>query len=458
MDSKPVSPLGPLPPGWRLVEHRDIATKIGSGATPRGGESVYLAKRSKFALVRSQNVYDHRFDDSSLAFISDHHAHELRGAEIKPGDLLLNITGDGVTFARACLAPEAILPACVNQHVSIVRLQDDVCLPGYLLAYLTHPEIKGYIESFNAGGSRRAITKGNIESFRIPIPPLNQQKVIADILESLDEKIELNRRTNQTLEATARAIFKSWFVNFEPIREEQSRLANPFHASSLGLMPEDWEVGALKDFVEDAIGGDWGEAAPSDTENEAVLCVRGADIPYLQDAEPGKMPVRFLSARSLTKRALRHGDLVIEISGGSPGQSTGRCVLIRQRMLDRFSYPLVCSNFCRDVRLRLVHSSVYLYFWLDWLYSRGELLQYENGTTGIKNLAFRTFSEVHQLVVPSEPALHAFYDLTSPLLDRQQSNGVESSTLATLRDTILPKLLSGEIRVKQAEKIVGAAF
>jgi type I restriction enzyme S subunit len=299
------------------------------------------------------------------------------------------------------------------------------------------------------------LNTGILEALPFVVPPLRDQQHIAAFLSSLDDKIELNRRMNQTLEAMARAIFKSWFVDFESRRQEHPRLANSFRESSLGLIPEGWGTGVLKDFVEEAVGGDWGEAAPSDTENEAVLCVRGTDIPYLQDAEPGKMPVRFISARSLAKRALRHGDLVIEISGGSPGQSTGRCVLIRQRMMDRFSCPLVCSNFCRTVRLQSVHLSGFLYFWLDWLYSRGEFFQYENGTTGIKNLAFRAFSEIHQLVVPPKPALQAFYDLTSPLLDRQQSNGVESSILATLRDALLPKLLSGEIRVKQAEKIVG---
>ena len=344
MDSNLASPLGPLPAGWRLVALKDLATKIGSGATPKGGESVYLKKRSKFALVRSQNVYDRSFDDSSLAFISDFHAHELRGAEIKNGDLLLNITGDGVTFARSCLVPQAILPACVNQHVAIIRLQDDACLPGYLLSYLTHPEIKGYIESFNAGGSRRAITKGNIESFLVPIPPLSQQMIISKVLGALDDKIELNRRMNQTLEDMARAIFKSWFVDFDPVREGHPLFANSFHESPLGFIPKGWEVGILRDFVEYALGGDWGTTSPSDTEDEAALCIRGADIPHLQDAEPGKMPVRFLSARSLIKRTLRHGDLVIEISGGSPDQSTGRCILVRQQLLDRFSCPLVSQT------------------------------------------------------------------------------------------------------------------
>lgn len=107
-----------------------------------------------------------------LYFISDEHAAELDNVALLTGDLLLNITGDGKTFGRACLVPNEILPARVNQHVAIVRIRPDICLPGYLLSYLTHPRINKYIESFNSGGSRRAITKGHIESFIVPIPPL----------------------------------------------------------------------------------------------------------------------------------------------------------------------------------------------------------------------------------------------------------------------------------------------
>ena len=172
MSQRQVSPLGNVPDGWSLVHLKDIAEKVKSGATPRGGESSYLTSRERFALIRSQNVFDRRFDEAGLAFISDYQAAELAGAEVHVGDALLNITGDGITFARSTLVPEHVLPACVNQHVMLIRPWQDRCDSSFLLSYLTHPRIKDYIETFNAGGSRRAITKGHIESFLIPLPPL----------------------------------------------------------------------------------------------------------------------------------------------------------------------------------------------------------------------------------------------------------------------------------------------
>lgn len=403
-------------------------------------------------VIRGQNMGQGRWIGGEFAFVSPQKAEDLSANLAIPGDLVFTQRG---TLGQVALVPQGSYERyVVSQSQMKLSVNEAMACPLFLYYVFSSQEHIRYIKSNAIQTGVPHTNLGHLKATRVKLPPLEEQHSIARALGLLDDKIELNRRMNQTLGVTARAIFKAWFVDFKPIRGKHPRLANSFRESSLGLIPKEWEVGVLKDLIEDTIGGDWGEAAPSDTENEAVLCIRGADIPYLQDADPGKMPARYLSARSLTKRALRHGDLVIEISGGSPGQSTGRCVLIRQRMLDRVSYPLVCSNFCRTIRPRSAHLSGFLYFWLDWLYSRDELLQYENGTTGIKNLAFRTFSEIYQLVVPPEQMLQAFDDLTSPLLDRQQCNGVESSTLAALRDTLLPKLLSGEIRVKHAEKIV----
>ena len=110
-----------LPNGWRVKKLGSFCTKIGTGATPRGGSEVYLGSRTSHALVRSQNVFDRSFDRTGLAFISDRHAQELSNAEVCSSDVLLNITGDGVTFGRACIEPENVLPACVNQHVAIIK-------------------------------------------------------------------------------------------------------------------------------------------------------------------------------------------------------------------------------------------------------------------------------------------------------------------------------------------------
>lgn len=208
----------------------------------------------------------------------------------------------------------------------------------------------------------------------------------------------------------------------------------------------------LDQLVDVVLGGDWGKDEETDETSESVRCIRGADIPDLQTGGTGKMPVRFLKRTSLEKRRLNDGDVVVEISGGSPTQSTGRPVLVSGALLGRLDMPLVCSNFCRLVKLKSPALSKYVYLWLRSLYANDEFLQFENGTTGIKNLAFTRFSSDYKLCLPPLQVLEAFDQQASPLFEKQQMNAGETNTLSVLRDTLLPKLLSGELRVKDVQR------
>ena len=142
---------------WRKVALGDVCTKIGSGATPRGGKEVYL-EDGPYALIRSQNVYNAGFAHDGLAFISDEHAESLNNVEVLPDDVLLNITGDSV--ARVCQVDTAVLPARVNQHVAIIRPDSNKLDATYLRYYLASPEIQAILLSWaGSGGTRNALTK-----------------------------------------------------------------------------------------------------------------------------------------------------------------------------------------------------------------------------------------------------------------------------------------------------------
>ena len=204
-------------------------------------------------------------------FIGERHADELKNVEIFQEDVLLNITGDSV--ARVCQVAPDVLPARVNQHVAIIR-PDSVNLDaGYLRYCLVTPEMQTLLLSWaGSGGTRNALTKGMIESLEIPLPALSEQRAIAHVLGTLDDKIELNRRMDETLEAMARALFKSWFVDFEPVRakmegrwrrgeslpglpaEHYDLFPERLVDSELGEVPAGWEVRALGEIVE-VVGG-----------------------------------------------------------------------------------------------------------------------------------------------------------------------------------------------------------
>ena len=446
------SPLGSVPSGWKLAKLKDITTKIGTGATPRGGDKVYLSTRKNFALIRSQHVFDRYFNTEGLAFISDEHAAELHKVSVQAGDLLLNITGDGITFARACVVPESILPACVNQHVAIIRADTSLCLPRYLLSYLTHPLIKQYIESFNSGGSRRAITKGHIESFIVPLPRLPEQKAIAHILGTLDDKIELNREMNKTLEAMARAIFKSWFVDFDPVRAKMEGrqpvgmdaataelFPNKFEESALGMIPKGWKISTIGESVKVVGGGTPSTKNPDYWGDGSIYWTTPKDLAFLQS------PVLLDTERKITEQGLK------QISSGLLPKGT---VLLSSRApIGYLAISDVSVAINQGYIAMVCDGNLPNYYILYWALENMEVIKGRaNGTTFLE-ISKSNFRPI-EILIPNSKVLDKFIVQVEALYHQIVNNLKQSRTLASIRDTLLPKLLSGEIRVKKAEKIV----
>ena len=236
---------------WKKYRLGDICKKIGSGATPRGGGDTYLVE-GEYALIRSQNVLDFEFSFNGLAYISEEQASKLNNVSVELNDILLNITGDSV--ARVCTPPLNVLPARVNQHVAIIRPDEKILLPTFLKYYLLNPVYKEYMLMLSSsGGTRNAITKGMIEDFNISVPDLATQNSIAEILSSLDDKIELNNKINQELENLAQTLFKQWFIDFEfpnesgePYKSSGGKMLD----SELGEIPVGWEVVNLSDLFD----------------------------------------------------------------------------------------------------------------------------------------------------------------------------------------------------------------
>lgn len=174
-----------FPSHWQQSKLRHITSKIGSGATPKGGKSVYL-DNGTVALIRSLNVHDEGFRYENLAFIDDEAAAQLNFVSVRANDVLLNITG--ASILRTTLAPKDVLPARVNQHVSILRTTDD-CNPGYLRAWLASPQMHRYMYSQSVGSTREAITKAQLQGFPIMLPPKSEQDAIVAFLNTKTAEI-----------------------------------------------------------------------------------------------------------------------------------------------------------------------------------------------------------------------------------------------------------------------------
>jgi type I restriction enzyme S subunit len=183
---------------WISKKLSDLTTKIGSGATPRGGSSVYTS--IGVALIRSQNVLDNAMKSLDIARISDHAARSLSGVTIEPGDVLINITGDSI--ARCAVVDPALLPARVNQHVAILRTISELD-SRFLQRFLVNPSFKDGLIASSSGGTRNALTKAGLGALVIEFPPLPEQRAIAEVLGALDDKIAANTKLAATAEEFA---------------------------------------------------------------------------------------------------------------------------------------------------------------------------------------------------------------------------------------------------------------
>lgn len=311
-------------------------------------------------------------------------------------------------------------------------------------------------------------TRAAVYMLELDVPPKHEQQAISRILGTLDDKIELNRKQNETLEAMARALFKAWFVDFEPVRAKmkgrwqrgQSLPGLPAHLydlfpdrlveSGLGEIPEGWEHIPFGALLESSIGGDWGKDVPEGDHSEVVSIIRGTDFPDVSSGGIGKIPTRYTTAKKLASRQLQAGDIVLEISGGSPTQPTGRSIFISESTLERFSNAVVCASFCRRFQPKNRDLGALAFMHLQHLYAAGGTWEYQNQSTGIANFQTTRFLESEMVVVPTAELLRVFSAKANSLLKKMSSN--ENLTLAKLRDTLLPKLISGEIRVEDAER------
>lgn len=188
------SQLGPIPAGWKVRPLVELTSKIGSGATPRGGSDVYVDQGVAF--IRSQNVYDHKFEWDGLVRITDDAAEDLKGVTVQEGDILLNITGDSIL--RTCVVDPSVVPARVSQHVAIIRPADTLPV-RFLHLYLVHPSMKAFLLGHDTGATRKAITKGHLESVPVLQPSSPVLNRFRDLTSPIFQRIESNSAESRTL-------------------------------------------------------------------------------------------------------------------------------------------------------------------------------------------------------------------------------------------------------------------
>lgn len=249
---------------------------------------------------------------------------------------------------------------------------------------------------------------------------------------------------NHNLEEQAQALYKSWFVDFEPFKDGK------FVESELGMIPEGWRVGCYYDIISATVSGDWGKEDETGNYTHKVSCIRGCDFCDVSNGVRGKTPERFILEKNFKSKRLLDKDIIVEISGGTPTVSTGRICLVSNNLLEKYSGDLVCTNFCKVIRPSAGYSSYVFYSWLN-KYNSKIMFGYENGTSGIKNFQISDFLDKEPVLIPPQSVITQFQAIVDVYQAAIQRNGNERMECETVRDTILPQLMSGVMDINEID-------
>lgn len=364
----------------------------------------------------------------------------------KSGDLIM---AREAPVGNVAMVPDGLSP-CLGQRTLLIRPDRTKVDPRYLTYLLLGPQVQGTIHAKTNGATVPHLNMKDVRNLELPtIPELPEQRRIADFLSAYDELIENNLRRIRILEEMARSLYREWFVHFRfPGHEFVSRVD-----SSLGPIPLGWEVKSLMTLMENHIGGGWGKEQPDDDCVEPAWVVRGTDIPDARRCEVKSVPFRYHTVSNLRSRWLQAGDIVFEVSGGSKGQPVGRVLLVSKELLSAFGdESAICASFCKRVRPNQhTYGSELLYLTFLEGYESGEIEQFQVQSTGISNFKWTEYIQQTQRVVPPKTLLNRFRELVSPLLSQSATLGLQSTNLRRTRDLLLPRLLSGQLPIREEQ-------
>jgi type I restriction enzyme S subunit len=423
--------------------------QLGEVASVRSGFAFKNSDwtESGVPVVKISNVKDGRLEMDGCSFVSRKTANHARDSRLHAGDILIVMTG---YIGDVALVRDHNLPVLLNQRVGRFAVRDQKRLNSHFLFYLLrNPEIRQEIKGRGYGSAQPNVSPTLIHGVRIPLPPLPEQRAIAHILGSLDDKIELNRRMAETLEGMARAIFKSWFVDFDPVRAKAEGRPTGLSDDLAALFPDR--------FGADGLPEGW------TTEPFARLFeISGGNTPSTEDATCWGGPHQWATPKDLsalqspvlleTARRLTDAGLQRCSSGLLP---VGSLLLSSRAPIGYMAFvtkPTAINQGFAGIIKRRVSTT---YAWA-WCAANMDMI---TGTAGGSTFPEISKSVLRQLpmLAPPQPILDAFARITEELVGRITASAQEAQTLATLRDTLLPKLISGELRIADAERRIAAA-
>jgi type I restriction enzyme S subunit len=400
-------------------------------------------------VVRTQDIITGVFRADQAGRVSEE-TYADRIARVTPsrGDLLYS--REGTYFGIAAEVPEETR-VCLGQRMVLIRPDKRRLDFSFLCHWLNSPIMAAHIHGYRDGTVAERLNLPTIRALPVLIPPLAEQKAIAGVLGALDDKIESNRRMNVTLEAMARALFQSWFVDFDPVRAKlngrkpagidgatAALFPDSFQESSLGAIPRGWEVCPLSEKIQLLSGGTPKTSEPAYWEG---------DIPWysVRDA-PTESDVWVIRT---DKHVTKHG-----ITNSAAQIFPEKTTIISARgtvgRLALTAVPMAMNQSCYGVRGIAGYTEYFTYYSLRE--ATAQLQQRTHGTV-FDTITTETFKTL-DCIFPTPKITTAFDKLVEPLLSQIRANLLQSRTLAALRNTLLPKLLTGELNLAKIEDLV----
>jgi type I restriction enzyme S subunit len=443
---------GEVPVGWAFTTLGAICERGGGGIqTGPFGSQLHASDYVPVGIpsVMPVNIGDNRIVEDGIMRITEADATRLSRHRLQVGDIVYSRRGD---VERRALVREPQAGWLCGTGCLKVRLGKGIADPLFASLYLGHPAVRQWIVQHAVGATMPNLNTEIMSAIPFALPPLAEQKRLAHILGTLDDKIELNRRMNATLEAMSRVIFKSWFVDFDPVRQKTAGqqpvgmdaqtaalFPDSFDDSEIGEVPKGWTVQPISELAEIAGGSTPSTREPQFWDGGVHRWATPKDLSNLQ------VPVLLETERRLTVSG------VAQITSGLLPIGT---VLLSSRApigyLAIAEAPVAINQGFIAMKPADGVSHLFLLRWTAA--SHDEIVSRANGSTFLE-ISKSNFRPI-PVVRPTQAVMDAFHERAFPLFRRVVACERESRSLAALRDTLLPKLLSGEIRVPQAEEAI----
>lgn len=454
---------------WTEVSLSELTTKITKGTTPTKKDGGFSSEGVNY--IKSEAVtFDGRIDESKFTFISSEIHKKLKRSQLEESDILMSMAG--IHLGKTAIVRTRHLPANTNQALALIRPIRNKIYPDYLFYFLQQSSVVYFINNSTSQSAQPNINLQEIGSLNIKYPEYNEQKAIAHILGSLDDKIELNRQMNETLEAMAQALFKSWFVDFDPVidnalaagnaipdellerAEQRKAIEKKNHSEIQSLFPDEFE------FTEEMGWIPKGWAIRNLSEMVSVIIDHRGKTPKKLGGDWAESGYPAISAKNIKGNKLVRPDTIRFVDKDIYDKwmkvplEVGDVIMTSEAPLGELYYLNSKIDYLLSQRLYAIRADKinctgsYLFYWFQTEFGSAEIQNRATGTTvfGIKQ------SELRKVLVlcPPSSVLENFDKYSQGLLGKMDANDLSSTELTKLRDTLLPKLMSGELRIPDA--------